>query len=634
MARPTSFALEQLETRLVPAIFGVPWSDARHLTISFVPDGTSVDGVGSNLFASMPGNTQAWQAEILRAVETWAQYANIDVNVVADSGDPLGTPGATQGDPRFGDIRISAKPLSDNVLAITMPPGYLGGTRVGDIIINSANQFKLGGDNAKEDLYSVLLQEIGHALGIGNSGDPNSPMYEVYGGVRTGLTAGDVASLQGLYGARGADAFEGKGGNDTFATARDVSLPGNVYALASPVLPADITSPSDVDYYKVKTLASNPNGLTFRLNAGMGLLAAKMTVLDANGNVLAAVQSVNPQTGELTVSLSSVRPNTFYYVKVQAANPAFAVGGYQLKLVFNPDAPDLSLAGDGGTTTRNDDHTDDSIGSATRLTTSDGYAANTHYGVQATLADATDVDYYRIHAPRVSKNQQNTLTITVRALDATALAPTVQVYNSSKVLVAAQVLANGDGSYTVQVANAASDKDYYVQVGGDGVGDYQLTADFRSQAVNLQTLASGTLSEATATDFSNLGINRSQLMYFVLSAGDVTGGALAGVRMAIFDAAGHVVSTLFAQAGQTVSGTTYLTTGNYTVRYEVLTQTGDALPTLNYSLKGVTLTDPIAPVSLDSSLSPTALTPDFTINKLGPKTSAGLVLDPIGDVVW
>ncbi|HEY1378659.1 MAG TPA: matrixin family metalloprotease, partial [Gemmataceae bacterium] len=570
MARPTSFALEELETRLVPAIFGVPWSDARHLTISFVPDGTSVDGVGSNLFASMPGNTQAWQAEILRAVETWAQYANIDVSVVPDSGDPLGTPGATQGDPRFGDIRISAEPLSDNVLAITMPPGYLGGTRVGDIIINSANQFKIGGDNAKEDLYSVLLQEIGHALGIGNSGDPNSPMYEVYGGVRSGLTAGDIANIQSLYGARSADVFEGRNGNDTFAAARDISVPGNIYWSASPVLSAGIATASDVDYFRVKTLASNPNGLTFRLNTGMGLLAAKLTVLDANGNVLASVQSVNPQTGELTVSLSSVRPNTYYYVKVQAANPAFAVGSYQLKLVFNPDAPDLSLAGDGGATTLNDNHTDDTLGTATRLSTSDGYAANSHYTVEATIADTSDVDYYQLRSPKVGKNQQNTFTVTVRALDPTALAPMVQVYNSSRVLVPAQVLANGDGTYTVQVANADSNRDYYVCVSGDGVGDYQLTADFRSVAVNLQSLADGALSSKSATDFTGLTINRSQLMYFVLSAGDA-GGTVAGVRMAIFDAAGHVVSTLFAEAGQTVSGTTYLTSGTYTVRFEVLT---------------------------------------------------------------
>src|SRR5205085_2388006 len=136
MARPTAFQLETLEDRTVPAVFGVPWADAHHVTLSFVPDGTDVDGAGSVLFSNIiRGSTANWQMTILRAVESWAGLSNINVGVVADSGDPLGTPGATQGDARFGDIRIAARPLSSNVLAIAAPPGYLGGTRSGDIII-------------------------------------------------------------------------------------------------------------------------------------------------------------------------------------------------------------------------------------------------------------------------------------------------------------------------------------------------------------------------------------------------------------------------------------------------------------------------------------------------------------------
>ena len=115
-------------------MFGVPWADPSHLTVSFVPDGTMVDGISSNLFGVVQPEAAAWQAEILRAVQTWAQYANINVSVVGDSGDPLGVDGAVQGDARFGDIRIAARPLSGNVLAITTPSGPLGGTRAGDIV--------------------------------------------------------------------------------------------------------------------------------------------------------------------------------------------------------------------------------------------------------------------------------------------------------------------------------------------------------------------------------------------------------------------------------------------------------------------------------------------------------------------
>src|SRR5205814_1671531 len=138
----------------------------------------------------------------------WAANANVNVDVVADSGDPLGTAGQPQGDARFGDIRVAARPLSGNVLAITTPSGPLGGTRAGDIVINSTKAFTLGGAGGTFDLYSAMLQETGHALGVSNSTDTNSPMYEQYQGVRTGLTSGDIANIQTLYGARLPDGFE------------------------------------------------------------------------------------------------------------------------------------------------------------------------------------------------------------------------------------------------------------------------------------------------------------------------------------------------------------------------------------------------------------------------------------------
>src|SRR5439155_11951785 len=107
--------------------------------------GTVVDGAPNVLFQSLGSGTTGWQREILRAVETWAQYGNINVGVVPDGGQPLGTPGATQGEARFGDIRVAARPLSGNVLAITTPSGVIGGTRTGDVVLNSNKFFTVGG---------------------------------------------------------------------------------------------------------------------------------------------------------------------------------------------------------------------------------------------------------------------------------------------------------------------------------------------------------------------------------------------------------------------------------------------------------------------------------------------------------
>src|SRR4051812_8916685 len=102
--------LESLESRRVPAQFGAPWPRAKHLSISFVPDGTAVATGASTLFQALEAHqpTVDWRREILRAFQTWAVSAHINFAVKPDSGQPLGTPGPDQGDPRFGDIRIGA----------------------------------------------------------------------------------------------------------------------------------------------------------------------------------------------------------------------------------------------------------------------------------------------------------------------------------------------------------------------------------------------------------------------------------------------------------------------------------------------------------------------------------------------
>jgi len=630
MARYSFLRLTRLEDRTTPATFGSPWGDARHLTLSFVPDGTTVDGVGSNLFQLLGPQGAAWQTEILRAVETWAQNANVNVGVVADGGQDLGTPGPIQGDGRFGDIRISARPLSDNVLAITTPSGVVGGTRIGDIVLNSTKAFSIGGGSGY-DLYSVLLQEAGHALGIDNSTDPASPMYETYSGVRTGLTAGDVANIQSLYGARAADTLEWWAGNDTPATARELTRPRGAPANASVVANADVTSASDADYYLIRTNLDNPYGLTVRLNTAGSLLAPKLTVYGPDGtSQLARAQSVDPQTGEVSVSLSAVLPWSYYYVKVEDATPTFGAGAYQVKLVFDPNAPDVVA---NGTATRFDyAHTNDTLDGSQRLYTAAGYAANTHYSALAMLRDAADVDTYRVRAPWVGANQQAVLTVNARAVAPTALSPVVTLYDKNLAAVPAQILVNADGSYTVQLANATPGADYFVKVrdAAAGTGDYQLDVDFRAQVVNLQTLSGGTMASASSPTWGSLQAASSQVMHFVLSATGADPTVQAGVRMGVFDAAGHLVMSLFAHAGQTVTATTYLGAGTYTIRFDALTRTGAAAPSLTYNLQATTLTDAISPVPSD----PNAPQSSYTWTKFQDDYYALLVLDALGDVIW
>src|SRR5262249_39506202 len=137
-------ALEALEDRFAPAVFGVPWPDPDRLTLSFVPDGTSVGGHPSDLFALL-GRQPAWQPEALRAFQASLRPTDIDARTVPDGGQPLGDSGAVQQDARFGDIRIAAYPMDSDVLAVASPFDPLAGTWSGDVKLNATRHFGVAG---------------------------------------------------------------------------------------------------------------------------------------------------------------------------------------------------------------------------------------------------------------------------------------------------------------------------------------------------------------------------------------------------------------------------------------------------------------------------------------------------------
>ena len=58
-ARSKRPVVEQLEAREVRAVVGLPWMDPTHLTLSFAPDGTSIDGEQSSLFQTLKPRSPA-----------------------------------------------------------------------------------------------------------------------------------------------------------------------------------------------------------------------------------------------------------------------------------------------------------------------------------------------------------------------------------------------------------------------------------------------------------------------------------------------------------------------------------------------------------------------------------------------
>ena len=180
-ATPKSWPLGLAISRSAPLLSAGTWLDGQHLTISFAGDGTPISGVESDLsgvFSSLGSDVA--KLEMLRAFQTWTAWANLNVGLVADTNLSFGTPGAIQGDPRFGDIRVGARSLAGDVITITAPFSLLT-PNSGDIIVNNTKSFVVGGGGDSYDLFTVFMQESGHAYGMGNSVDPTSVMYEYYG---------------------------------------------------------------------------------------------------------------------------------------------------------------------------------------------------------------------------------------------------------------------------------------------------------------------------------------------------------------------------------------------------------------------------------------------------------------------
>ncbi len=598
-------AIEALEDRNLMSVWNMPWPNAAHLTASFVPDGTNVDGAPSALYQALGSDTGSWQLEILRALQTWAVNANINIAVVQDGGQDLGASGLLQGDARFGDIRLAAAPLGTESLdqqhlAVGSPYSPLAGTSSGDILFNS-NQSLGVGNQAAYDLFTVALHEAGHVFGFADENtDPTSANYFQYQGPRTGLSPGDIAMLQTLYGVRTGDAYEATSGNETLATATPITAPN---------VAGDITTAGDVDCFRYVLPAFTSSSATVTVQtSGVSLLTPRLSVYDANGALLGTASAVDPLHGDVSVALSNVSPGEILYFKVESARAdVFGIGAYRLKI-------------DSGAVSREEIAGIDALLSGSVVGASTigqswvsavpldqaAFAAQAHfdYAVAAAIGAAGEEHIYSIATPLGSSETVQSLLLTVTSGQGSALNPRITVYNASGQEVAFQVLSNDAGSYVVQIVNPVAGATYFVKVSADvgaanATGEYVLGASFRDAAIVLESLASSTLTDANNAQVVALQSSNFQIYHFVLAVNSGAAAADLAVRMQLFDSAGHVVLTLDALDGQTVSANVNLDKATYYARFFGARQDGSAISSMWYQLTGTNLTDPMDPIPID-----------------------------------
>lgn len=349
--------LERLESRRVLDGDGVPWLVASDLSLSFAQDGTEIAGYESALFATLDAlaPTADWQDVFVRALRTWAELIGTNVKVVGDQGDPFGVSGLTQGDPRFGDVRIGAVPLDSDVIAMSIPRSdVVAGTWAGDILFNSNAAL-----NSINELFSVALHEAGHVFGLGHSADPVSVMFQH--GISSALspTEGDVVRIKQLYSSVGLvdEVFREHGerseeDDDTMSETPVLTDVADLWGVKRLDAIGNISDPDDVDYYRIGPAFRTPEDLdvlTVTVWAeDASSLMPHVEILKPGGDVLVA-RILSNVDGRIVLQVEDAPPTTPYVVKVQAENAGedIANGAYYLSVHFGANPTRLGAMGKG-----------------------------------------------------------------------------------------------------------------------------------------------------------------------------------------------------------------------------------------------------------------------------------------------
>lgn len=625
---------EPLEPRLPLHGLSLPSVATSHLTLSFAQDGVDIAGETNTLFTSFNekfGSEEAWQTTIFSAAQAWIEHIDLDVGVVDESGNhEFGTAGARSSDDRFGDIRIGARSLGDETVAVAIEQSsVVAGTWAGDIIFNSS--LLLVDD--LDALYSVTLHEFGHVLGLDHSDNPDSPMHIHGVSDATILQPDDIDQAIARFGTPRPDDYERSRGNDDFRQASRLRLnaasrqdPGSAPSVAH----ANLDTNDDIDFYRISMPFGYRGDVTLELStSGISLLDAEMTVFSADGTQLSHASSLGSHQ-DLRISLSDNLLNGDGYIRITSSDASpFDTGAYTLVVRYDDlsatdeDALD-ELARARRQSYLDEDAVESFFSSDRRSFRDDNPANNEPSGANGfdrlrvssesrnltavgTLSDADDLDHYRFIVPRILQQTSQQAYLSIRSLDVGQLIPSVSLITDRQEVVPLTTLINGNGELLVVAQNLESDRAYTIAVGNDGAiesfqsGNYELSLSLSPDVIEFERFVEATI-QSGVQQTHQLYVATSQLFHFALT---VDGHDLrTGLQLQIVDESGKVAHKLVAPQGTTrTAGSVLLAPGAYRVIATALDPRASIAANggVRFSLDGSVISEPLGidPVESD-----------------------------------
>ena len=195
-----------------------------------------------------------------------------------------------------------------------LPPPTNGGTAAGDIMFNSTIPWQIG---TGYDLATVAAHEFGHALGLGESSDPNAVMYGDYNGIKDAPDSDDISGIQSLYQAPQFDQFNKLLRNTTPLTATNITAYLNSSEqLSIPAL--DNTVATQSEWYAITVPATNDGQMVVTVQSyNLSSLAPALYVYSSTLTQVATA-SVNNTYGATIWTSNSVTAGQKYYIKVMS----------------------------------------------------------------------------------------------------------------------------------------------------------------------------------------------------------------------------------------------------------------------------------------------------------------------------